>query len=62
MLLLIICHNCASPVFGDITKCCLDGANSMHRMGPGPDTVIVRICDGSGTGNHPVNGTNRGTV
>lgn len=31
-------------------------------MGPGPETVIVRICDGNGTGNHPVNGTNSGTV
>lgn len=29
---------------------------------PVPDTVIVRICDGNGTGSHPVNGTNNGTV
>lgn len=61
-LLLIICHNCASPVLGAIIKCCLDGAISIQRIGPGPETVIVLICDGSGTGNHPVNGTNNGTV
>lgn len=34
----------------------------MQRIKPGPETVIVRICDGSGTGNHPVSGTSNGTV
>lgn len=61
-LLLIMCQSCASPVFGAITKCCRDGATTIQRIGPGPDTVIVRICDGNGTGSHPVNGTNNGTV
>lgn len=62
MLLLIICQSWASPTLGDITKCCFDGANAIDRIGPVPDTVIVRICDGNGTGSHPVNGTNNGTV
>lgn len=62
MLLLMMCHNCASPTVGEIIKCCLDGATAMARIGPVPLTVIVRICDGNGTGNHPVNGTNNGTV
>lgn len=62
MLLLIMCHSWASPTLGVMTRCCLDGANIIDRIGPVPDTVIVRICDGNGTGSHPVNGTNNGTV
>lgn len=53
----MMCHNCASPVFGATTKCCLDGATAIHLMGPGPEIVIVRICDGNGTGSQPVKGT-----
>lgn len=62
MLLLIICHNCASPIVGEMIKCCFDGAKQIDRIGPVPETVIVRICEGNGTGNQPVNGTNNGTV
>lgn len=58
----MICQSCASPTFGDITKCCLEGATVMDRMGPVPVTVIVRICDGRGTGSQPVSGTSNGTV
>lgn len=61
-LLLIMCHSCASPTCGAIIKCCFDGAITSERITPVPVTVIVRICDGNGTGNQPVNGTNRGTV
>lgn len=61
-LLLIICHNCGSPTFGAITKCCLSGETSNVLITPVPVTVIQRICDGRGTGSQPVNGTNNGTV
>lgn len=43
-------------------KCCFDGAIKIERICPVPDTVIVRSCDGKGTGNQPVSGTNNGTV
>ena len=42
--------------------CCFEGATSMNRMGPVPVTVMVRICEGSGTGSQPVSGTSSGTV
>lgn len=45
MLLLIICHSWASPTLGVITRCCLDGANIIDRIGPVPEMVMVRICD-----------------
>lgn len=51
MLLLIICHNWASPVCGAITKCCLDGAITIERITPVPDTVIVRIYQKKGKKN-----------
>lgn len=61
-LLLIICHSCASPTCGEIIKCCFDGAITMERITPVPVTVIVRIWDGNGTGNHPVSGTSNGAA
>lgn len=42
-LLLMICHSCASPTWGAITKCCFDGAITIERITPVPVTVIVRI-------------------
>lgn len=41
----MICHNCASPTCGAITKCCFDGAITIERITPVPVTVIVRIYD-----------------
>ena len=60
--LLIICHSWTSPDFVARMRCCFDGATTISRIGPVPDTVIVRICDGSGAGSHPVRGTSNGTV
>ena len=60
-VLLIMCHNWGSPVFGESIRCCLQCDTSRWAIGP-PGTVIQRICDGNGTGNQPVSGTRSGTV
>lgn len=57
-LLFMMCHSWTSPVLGPIMRCCFDGDKSIVRICPVPETVIVRICDGKGTGSHPVKGTN----
>lgn len=57
-----MCQSWTSPVFVAIKRCCLVGARAISRIGPVPVTVMVRIWEGSGGGNHPVNGTSKGTV
>lgn len=52
-----MCHNWGSPAFLAMIRYCLHGDTSKCVMGP-PGTVMHRIWDGSGTGNHPVSGTN----
>lgn len=54
--LLMMCHNCGSPVFLAMTRYCLHGDTSKCVIGP-PGTVMQRIWDGRGTGNQPVSGT-----
>lgn len=56
-VLLMMCHSCGSPVFFASTRYCLHGDTSNWVIAP-PGTVMHRICDGSGTGNQPVSGTN----